>query len=138
MQRWVSSNFAGVNSSDPAAVNSDETSTLTGIPFPNSSGQFQTFASVWTVLLKMLHIAENNVVRPAVVEGKDFFIVARRIYCMTCLHEPTYQDSQETFVIVNQEDSHKSDSSCLFVNWRHIAISLIDARALACQRNVLV
>jgi hypothetical protein len=74
MQRWVSGNFAGVNSSDPAAVNSDETSTLTGIPFPNSSGQFQTFASVWTVLLKMLHIGENNVVRPAVVEGKGFFI----------------------------------------------------------------
>ena len=31
--------------------------------------KFQTFSAVWTVLLKMLHIGENNVVRPAIVEG---------------------------------------------------------------------
>ena len=95
MQRGVSSDSAGVGSSDAAGVSSVETNTLTGIPFSNNAGQFQTFASVWTVRFKMLYIGENNVVRPVVVEGKGFFIVARRIYCMPSLHQPTFLDCQD-------------------------------------------
>ena len=47
-------------SSDFPVVSGDETNTLTGLPFSNNSGQFQTFVSVWTVRLKMLHMVRTT------------------------------------------------------------------------------
>src|ERR1051326_3279597 len=77
----------------------------------------------------MFHIGENNVVRPSVIEDKSVLVVACRIHRMTCLNEQTCLNFPYWLFIVNQEDSHRSDSSRPFVTWRNSPLDTADRRS---------